>query len=1145
MRQFEGSLLLSAGDLNAFLGCRHASALARRALDGENLRKGEADATQRLVQKRGLEHEARLLRSFRESGRNIVEIPDGRALLDRVAVTVRAMRAGADVIFQAALGRGRWHGFADFLVRVEGGSDLGPWSYEVWDTKLAARAKASHAIQLALYADLVEAVQGVPPPALRVKLGNGGEHIILPHDVVHYARLAGRRLEDFMALAVRETEGEPCGYCALCDWLEGCEEDWQLSDHLSLVAGIRASQRHKLRAAGVDTLEALAALPEGHRIPDLAPEAFAKLRSQALLQHRARVTGERVHEVLPFEPGRGLARLPPSDPGDVYFDMEGDPLFPDGRLEYLFGMESGGRFQAFWGHDRAAEKHAFEQFMDRLKTQFDGHPNAHVYHYNHYEPTALKLLAMRHATREAELDDMLRRRRFVDLYVVLREALRIGEESYSLKYVERFFRERREGEVGTAADSIVAYEEYCESGDTQLLAEIEAYNAIDCRSTAELHAWLLDLKPAEASFLNPALSTPDPEREAKQQAAEAERQALRASLLDGVRDEEIPYRSLVAELCDFHRREQKPHWWAMFDRMERREDELVVDAECLGGLREAGPCEKDGHSFIRAYTFPPQDTKLRKGGKPTIAATSKPAGEIVEFDEDACRLVLRRGVRAGELPDTLSLGPAAPLEDAAIRGAMRRFATSVAAGDRRFAAVESILRREFPRIVSQAPGAPILRQGEVALAGAIRAVSELDGSHLFIQGPPGTGKTWTTSRVAVALMRAGRRVGVASLSHKAINNLLEGIEAAAREEDFSFSGVKKATAGKPEQAFDGEFITTVTDNKAVTEDYDLIAGTVFLLAREDQELALDTLFVDEAGQVSLANLVAMGLSARNIVLVGDQQQLGQPIQGSHPDGTGVSALEHLLQGASTVPPERGILLDTSFRMHPSFCGWVSEAIYEGRLRAHEDAARQRLLLAEGAPAPLAPHGLRMHFVQHANRSQSCPEEAEEVVRLWTSLVGQRWVDRAGREHVIGLEDVLVVAPYNVQVNLLRRHLPEGARVGTVDKFQGQEAPVVLVSMTTSSGEDLPRDIAFLFSRNRLNVAVSRAKCLAVVLASPGLLEVECGTVEELHLVNTLCSARVWLGDDPLAADPALMPSWRQPGQNWTLPEQAVPEVAGE
>ena len=1124
MRLYGERLLLSAGDLNSFLGCRHASNLARRLLDGEAIERGPADATLELVQRRGLAHEAAFLRSLEAEGRQVVVIPDGRNLEARVDATTAAMQQGAQVIFQGALARGRWHGFADFLVRVEQPSNLGPWCYEVVDTKLASRAKASHAVQLALYADLVEAVQGVPPPALRVRLGTGREEVLRPADFVHYTRQAGKRLEDFLAQTERQTAAEPCGHCSLCDFSARCEAEWEAADHLSLVANIRGSQMRRLRTTGVKTAAALAALPEDQRIPGLAPKTFVKLQSQALLQVQARKEGRKL-VLLEAPAGRGFARLRRPDQGDVFFDMEGDPLFPDGGLEYLFGAHVVGQaFLPFWAHDRTGEKRAFEKFMDWLAAQFARHPDAHVYHYNHYEPTALKRLAMRHGTREAMLDDMLRRQRFVDLYVVVREQLRISEPSYSLKNVEKFFRAGRDGEVENAADSIVAYERFCDTGEGSILSEIEAYNKIDCISTGELRDWLLGLRPVDAPWFDPAVAAPDAAAEERQRLAEVERAAITSALLEGVPEAERPYRQLVAELCEFHRREQKPQWWAMFYRMDRDEEELIDDADCLGGLVADGPCTIDGKFGVRAYRFPPQDTKLRKGGEPTIAATMEAAGKILDLDAEAGRVVLERKTAAGDLPQTLSLAPGMPRRLGEVLRAVRRFADSVARGDGRFRAVESILRREAPRIKGQATDAPILAKGEDPVAGAARAVASLDRSHLFIQGPPGTGKTYTASRAAVALLRQGKRIGVSSHSHKAINNLLEGIEAAAKEAGFSFQGVKKADSVSSEQAFKGEFIKTVTANANVTKEKQLIAGTAWLFARKEQELAVDVLFVDEAGQVSLANLVAMGTAARNIVLVGDQQQLGQPIQGAHPDGTGVSALEHLLQGMATVPPDRGIFLDTSFRMHPSLCDWVSEAVYEGRLRAHPSAASQALILAPGAPAPLGPHGLRFLPVEHAGRTQSCPEEAQEVARLWHALMGQRWTDREGEERVIGPEDVLVVAPYNVQVNLIRRLLPD-ARVGTVDKFQGQEAPVVLVSMTSSSGEDLPRDVAFLFSRNRLNVAVSRAKCLAVLLASPRLLEVECGKVQDLALVNTLCSAFAWQGAD------AREPSWRDEQSN--------------
>ncbi|MGH8045124.1 MAG: DEAD/DEAH box helicase, partial [Stenotrophomonas sp.] len=267
------------------------------------------------------------------------------------------------------------------------------------------------------------------------------------------------------------------------------------------------------------------------------------------------------------------------------------------------------------------------------------------------------------------------------------------------------------------------------------------------------------------------------------------------------------------------------------------------------------------------------------------------------------------------------------------------------------------------------------------------------------------------------------------------------------------------------------------------------------------------------GQVSLANVLAMGTSARNVVLVGYQMQLSQPIKGTHPGGSGRSALEHLLEGHATVPPDQGVFLPITRRMHPDLCRFVSDAVYEGRLEAEATTAVQRIEVDEALdPEALAPHGLRFVDVHHAGRTQRAPEEARRLVTSYRALLGSHWTDRHGVRHRIGTDDILVVSPYNMQVELLKRTLPEGARVGTVDKFQGQEAPVVLVSMATSSGDDLPRNIEFLYSRNRMNVAISRARCLAVVYANPRLLEIPCRTIAQMELVDGLCWAREFAVD---------------------------------
>ena len=356
------------------------------------------------------------------------------------------------------------------------------------------------------------------------------------------------------------------------------------------------------------------------------------------------------------------------------------------------------------------------------------------------------------------------------------------------------------------------------------------------------------------------------------------------------------------------------------------------------------------------------------------------------------------------------------------------------------------------------------------------------------------------------LLRRGKRIGISSNSHKAINNLLAGIEKAAQREAVTFQGQKKCSASNPDSIYHGEMIESISGNGDMDPESDIIAGTAWLFAREEYDEVLDYLFIDEAGQVSLANLVAMGLSAKNIVLVGDQMQLGQPIQGAHPGDSGMSILDYLLDGEATIPADRGIFLGTTWRMHENVCRFISDAVYEGRLHPEAGTQNQALILSDSPHPALRPNGLRFIEAGHEGCSQKSEEEGRIVLELISSLLHQRYRDRDGHENPIEPKNILVVTPYNVQVNYLTSILPEGVQVGTVDKFQGQEAEVVIISMVTSGAEDLPRDIEFLYSKNRLNVAISRARTLAMIVANPNLLEIPCQTIEQLRLVNTLCWA---------------------------------------
>jgi uncharacterized protein len=1021
------------------------------------------------------------------------------------------MQDGADVIYQGALLDAPWHGYADFLIRVNGKTRLGKHGYEVADTKLARRPQPKHVLQLCVYSRLLAAVQGNAPENVHLVLGDKSQVSFQLSQFVHYAELAQRRLEAFAAKPPRESFGEPCGHCVFCRWQEHCGSEWDRVDHLCRVANISKSQIAKLKVAGIDSMRRLASLPVGEAVADLHRETLARLRQQANLQDHKRRTGENRCKLLPPLEGKGFARLPKPDAGDLFFDMEGDPL-ADGGLEYLFGFafaEEPG-FRPFWGHSREEEKRAFEAAVDFIVARIKRHPLAYIYQYAAYEESALKRLSVLHGTREAEVDDLLRGHKLVDLYKVVREGLRVSEPSYSIKNLETFYMEKREGDVKGGGESIVVYEQWREVGDPALLKQIEDYNATDCRSTLLLRDWLLTLRPKEAAWFAPP--PPEPEDAKKLQArteAQVRLDTTTARLLDGVSEKEKPFRELVSQLLEFHRREAKPQYWMMFHRQEMADDELIDDADCIGALSR-DPKRKpvaDKQSQIHYFRFPPQDFKLREGERPLRADTLKGAGEIWELDEDVGTIALRVGNSVDPFPETFSLIPGGPIDTTVIREAIYRYAGAVVANKNRYPAITSFLKKKVPAVEGIASGAPLIA-GATTLQKAVNVIAGLRNCQLIVQGPPGAGKTFTASHAIVELLAQGKRVGVSSNSHKAVITLLKGVEEVALKRKLKFRGVKKGSGG--DDRLDGKIIEDVADNKKVVEgNYQLIAGTAWLFARDELDQTLDYVFIDEAGQVSLANVMAIGTSAKNIVLIGDQMQLAQPTQGVHPGDSGLSALEYLLGEHATVPPENGIFLDRTYRMHPDVCRFISDAFYDGRLKSEAGNERQRLVLSAKADAALAPTGLRFVEVEHSGCSQASEPEAGRVAAVYREILKQRWVDKDGNNAAIKAADILVVSPYNMQVNLLKQALGDAARVGTVDKFQGQEAAVVLVSMATSSADDMPRNIEFLFSRNRLNVAVSRARCLAVIFANPRLLETPCSTIEQLRLVNTLCRAKVY------------------------------------
>ena len=1107
MQLLEGELVLSPSDLTGFAACAHLSELNLLVARGELARPEHHDPELEIISRAGDTHEGKVLAGFRAEGRSVVEVAyDGSSLADlrdAEAKTLVAMQSGADVVYQATFFDGRWRGHADFLLRVEEPSELGSWSYEVADAKLARRVKAAALLQMSAYSEQVERLQGRAPTSMHVLTGDGERHAFRVAEYSAYFRTLKAEYEARVLGPPTQSYPDKVEHCGICRWSERCDDQRRTDDHLSTVGGMRSDQIRKLNAVGITTAAELAAAPAGLRVAGIGAVTGERLRRQAVLQLRGADADVPVFERLAAEVAeiggsrRGLAGLPEPSPGDLFFDMEGDPFATEGGLEYLFGVielvAGEPKYHAFWGHDRAGEKRAFEDFMDFVADRRSDDPGLHIYHYAPYEPSAVKRLMGLHGTREDQVDGLLRDSVFVDLYRVLKQSVQVSTDSYSLKKIEALYMERASGEVMNAASSIVAYEEYLEVGDPELLESIAKYNEADCESTRLLRDWLEARRSEAEQELGP-IARPEARVavESESVAAESDEVAVLVTTLggdagpDSSRNEEEHAAWLLAQLLRWHQREDKPEWWAYFDRVERgSEEDLVADAECIGALEYEGEVGRIKDSIVHRYRFPAQDHKFSAGDKAVDPATTSGAGEVVTVDNANATIDLKRGLRSTS-PHPRALIPPGPYDNKKHRAAIRAVAVWVAEhgidAPGPFRAVRDLLLRRAP---------------------ATQAVLALDQECLAIQGPPGSGKTYTGARMIVGLLDAGRTVGITAHTHAAIGQLLREVVKVAGEQQVTCRALQKCKA----KQHCGDHRVQSTDDQGELEvaleagGVNLIAGTPWLWSREEMIGSVDTLFVDEAGQMALANVVAVAAAMNNLVLLGDPQQLAQPSKGSHPIGAGRSALEHLLGEHDTIPPELGMFLDTTFRMHPDVCAFVSEVAYEDRLRSVPGLEQQRVTSSDAA---LTGSGVRFFPVEHAGNRIASTEEAVAVGAVVDALLGGSWTNRLGETRALTLDDVLVVAPYNAHVARLRTELGPDVRVGTVDKFQGQEAPVAIYSMATSSAADISRTIEFLYDLHRANVAVSRARALSVLVCSPALLRVHCHNPEQMRLVNALC-----------------------------------------
>jgi len=1122
MRKEGNSFQLSASDLVGYLNCRHLSALERAVAEGVVKRPYVWDPLLKILWERGSIHEQKFVEHLMKAGLEVVRIDGFDVSREAVAATTAAMRQGAQIIAQGAFSHQGWVGRADILRRVEVPSLLGAWSYEAIDTKLARETKAGAVLQLCLYSDLIKEVQGLVPEHMFVVVPWSDfqpQQYRFADYAAYYRRVKRELLNSLSEGGGRETYPDPNEHCETCVWQASCVQRRRADDHLCLVANISKLQINELTEHGTSTMKALAgiALPLDWKPDRGSVGSYSRVREQARIQVESRETGEPRFELLPVEVGFGLTRLAEPSEGDIFLDLEGDPFAGEQGLEYLFGYLSKDDTGALtyrhnWAFSRAEEKRAFEAFIDFVMARWERFPDLHIYHYAPYEPAALKRLMGRYATREEELDRMLRAKLFVDLYQIVRHGVRAGVESYSIKRLEPLYGFDRDTTLPDANAALALIQASIELDDIPSISDqtkgtVLAYNRDDCRSASDLRAWLEVLR---AQLVEGGTTVPRAEPGDGAPNENVAAWLLRINPIIEKLTVDVPAdpeertadqqaRWILANVLDWHRREDKAVWWELFRLSDLSAEDLLDERAGLSGLSFVAAVGGTVKAPIHRYRFPPQETELR-GDEDLRNLGGARLGSVVAISFASATVDIKKR------QDSVGIHPEAVFAhsyvDAKVMAeALLRIGTYVAEhgllGDGPYQAARDLLLRAVPRTGGQ----PLHRDGETAVDAAVRISSGLTGGILPIQGPPGAGKTYTGAQMICELVRHNRTIGITANSHKVIRHLIdETIEAAGKE------GLDLHCCQKPGEMEDAQphlsFARTNKDLFAALGSSALIGGgTAWLWAAPEAFEAVDVLFVDEAAQMSLANVLAVSQAAKTVVLIGDPQQLDQPMQGSHPEGTGVSALDHILGGQQTISPDKGLFLEHTWRLHPDICLFTSELFYDGKLVSREGLQKQVI----NATGLISGSGLRYLPVVHHGNQNCSPEEAIAVAALVEGILESKatWIDRDGQEKPVALTDIIIITPYNAQVFEIQQRLP-GALVGTVDKFQGQEEAIAIYSTATSSRADAPRGMEFLYSLNRLNVATSRAKCVSIMVGSPELFETDCRTPRQAQLANAFC-----------------------------------------
>ncbi|MDF1690446.1 MAG: TM0106 family RecB-like putative nuclease [Cycloclasticus sp.] len=1165
MYKVNHSITFSSSDLMVFMNSPFSSWMARLSVDYPDRLEGiekDHDEMMGLLATKGGEHETSFLEELKlQYGADHVAVinPDFSTAQQ---ATKEAMEKGYQVIFQAFLKRDEFAGFADFLVRREGRSDLGNYYYEAWDTKLSKTTKPYFVMQLCCYSWMLEEIQGKLPEEAVVVLGDKTQdRLRLPA----YSSYFNNLKEQFLQVQNNFT-GEissmpdPSMESDHGAWASYAKELMVKGDSLALVAGMRKTQIKRLQEDGITTLTSLAQT-DIKSVKGISPETFEKIKAQADIQLRSKGQDKPLFNVLKQDNGKGLTVLPPTSDKDVFFDIEGHPLV-EGGLEYLWGVSYHDKqaaqgkdyaFKDWWGNDQTQERRAFEDFIDWTYKRWQQDPAMHVYHYASYEITAIRKLSTRNQTRLEEVAELLKAGVFIDLYKVVKNGLLIGEPKYSIKNVEHLYRGKRTTDVANGGESIVFYDNWREQGGLEQwindsngynswladpdafdwsawkeLDDIRSYNIDDCESTLELVDWLRErqeesgvlYQPAEVIESGSEQTDKQIENKEKREALIARQQALIERFESDEKLKGDKQAAILISLLHFYDRERKPQIWSYFDRLEKNDDELFDDDTVVFNVTSLETAYEEEKLLCVGTYNKDQSVRTDKITSAVIEGSDVRANKITFSDVNEhigqINFVIKAEDEQALQQSTLTLfGEAANINTSTLENRLceiteQYFDTGVLSG-----VIKTILNQASPKFSTALSPLPVSRTGypddDDYKKAILKVIKGMDNTCLCIQGPPGAGKTFTAKNVIADLVKEGKRVGIMSNSHAAIMNLLLELPAMLPEARLvkvgGFGAIKDYKALYPEETYPNlnyRSSMSFTKKSPYTEQ-EAIGATVYSFAKElAYDDPVDYLFVDEASQVALANLIAVTGAAKNIVLMGDQMQLEQPIQGSHPEPADKSALEFMLKGHSVISEDQGVFLERTYRMHPDVCKPLSEIVYEGRLTSDKQTESQSINI-DNPKYITQSTGILSVPVKHQFNTQSSEEEVKKVQQLIDELKTGSFTNNKGENRVITDDDILIVAPYNMQVNLLKEKLTGELKIGTIDKFQGQEAPVVIISMAVSDVAESSRGLDFIFDINRLNVAVSRAQALAIIVANDGLEQCHVSSLGQMEKVGFFIS----------------------------------------